>query len=398
MFDMQKQMRWSKLKVGLVITLALLVLLVTIFFAGGVEKIFSPMIELKVQFQDVRGLRKGAPVWIFGTEVGAVKEIQLDRTLGAVVTISINRNVQGFIRKDARASILTMGLLGDKYIELGTGSLQAGPIEQEEMIKGSVPVEISEIMETAGVSIGKIGEFIEKLDSLLLRIEKGEGTVAKFLTDPSVYENLNHGVKTLSLTLEEIKNSRGTIKMLLEDPSLYQKTVSAVSSLEEFAKRINESPGTLKKLVEDPSLYQGMVSAVSSIEALAKKTDESVEEITRKVIESQGTLKRLLEDPSLYEKALSAVSSIEEFGKKLNEESGTLKKLIEDPQLYENLNQGLTQVSSILRRIDQGEGLAGALLHDKELVDELKGTIAELKELMKDIKGHPKKYFKFSIF
>lgn len=398
MFDMRKQLKWAKLKVGLVITLALLVLLATIFFAGGVEKIFSPMIELRVQFQDVRGLRKGAPVWIFGTEVGSVKEIQLDRTLGAVVRISIHRNVQGFIRKDARASILTMGLLGDKYIELSTGSLQAGPIERGEMIKGLLPVEISEIMETAGVSIGKIGEFIEKLDSLLLRIEKGEGTVARFLTDPSVYENLNRGIQTLSLTLEEIKESRGTIKLLLEDASLYEKTASAVSSLEAFAKRINESPGTLKKLVEDPSLYQGMVSAVSSIEALAKKTDASVEEIANKVTGSQGTLHRLLEDPSLYEKTVSAVSSIEQFGRKLNEESGTLKKLIEDPQLYENLNQGLIQLSSILRRIDQGEGVVGALLHDQELVEEMKRTVGELKALMKDIKDHPKKYFKFSIF
>jgi phospholipid/cholesterol/gamma-HCH transport system substrate-binding protein len=398
MFDMRKQLRWSKLKVGVIITLALLVLLVAIFFAGGIEKVFSPKIDLKVQFEDVRGLRKGAPVWIFGTEVGSVREIQLDRTLGAVVMISVNRSVEGFIKKDARANILTMGLLGDKYIELSTGSLKAEPIERGEMIKGSVPVEISEIMETAGVSIGKVGEFVEKLDSLLLRIEKGEGTLAKFLNDPSIYDNLNHSIKTLSLTLEEIKQSKGTFKLLMEDPSLYQKTVSAVSSLEEFTRKINESPGTIKKLVEDPSLYQRMVSAVSSIEAFAKKTNESVEEITKKVNESQGTLKKLMEDPSLYEKTLSAVLSIEQFGKKLNEESGTLKKLIEDPQLYENLNQGLTQLSSILKRIDQGEGLAGALLHDKQLVDELKGTIAELKELMRDIKGHPKKYFKFSIF
>ncbi len=385
MFDMRKQLKWSKLKVGMVITLALLVLLVAIFFAGGIEKMISPRIDLKVQFQDVRGLRKGAPVWIFGAEVGSVTDIRLDRTLGAVVTISLKKDVQGFLRKDARASIMTMGLLGDKYIELSTGSPKAESIELQEMIKGAVPVEISEIMETAGISIAKVGDVINRLDNLILKIDEGEGTLAKFLSDPSIYDNLNQSVKTLSLTLEEIKTSRGSLKMLVEDPALYQR----------------------------------MVSAVSSIEKLAKETNESIKEMTRKVNEGQGTLKKLLEDPSLYDKALAVVSKIEHltgnverisqdietFGRGLNEKTGTLKRMIDDPSLYDNLNQSSARLTSILKRIDQGEGSAGALLKDKVLIEELnmtleefRGAAGELKELLNDIKANPKKYFKFSIF
>lgn len=385
MFDMRKQLRWSKLKVGVVVTLALLVLLIAIFFAGGIEKIFSPMMELKIQFQDVRGLRKGAPVWIYGTEVGSVRDIRLDRLVGAVVTISLKKDVQGFLKKDAKASIMTMGLLGDKYIELSTGSPKAEPIGKGEMIKGSVPVEISEIMETAGLSIAKVGDVINRLDNLILKIDEGEGTLAKFLTDPSIYDNLNRSVNTLSLTLEEIKGSRGTLKMLVEDPSLYQR----------------------------------MVSAVSSIEGLAKKTNESVGEITRKINEGQGTLKKLVEDPSLYDKALTVVSTVEQlaknieqitqdletFSRGLNEKKGTLKRMIDDPSLYDNLNQSSAHLSAILKKIDQGEGLAGALLKDQELLKELeetlkefKGTAGELKELLRDIKTNPKRYLKFSLF
>ena len=37
MFDVKKQLRWSKLKVGLVITLALLTLFLAIFFAENIE-------------------------------------------------------------------------------------------------------------------------------------------------------------------------------------------------------------------------------------------------------------------------------------------------------------------------------------------------------------------------
>ena len=326
MFDTKKQLRWSKLKVGLVITLALLIMIVAIFFAGGIKEMFSPRIELKAQFMDAKGLRRGAPVWIFGTEVGSVKNIELDPVHGAIVTISVDKSVQKFIKRDAQANILTMGLLGDKYIELSTGSSLAEPIHPGEMIKGGTQIEFSDIMVTVAVAIGKMGEFITKLDNLVVKMEKSEGTVAKFFKDPAIYDNLNQTTKKLSLLLEDIANSRGTMKMLIEDPSLYNKLLTATSSIEEFSKKLNESHGTLKKLVEDP-------------------------------------------------------------------------------ELYENLNRGSKQLSSILERIDKGEGLAGAFLRNEELTKELSEALLEFKKLsselealVKDIKGHPKKYLKFSIF
>jgi phospholipid/cholesterol/gamma-HCH transport system substrate-binding protein len=95
---------------------------------------------------------------------------------------------------------------------------------------------------------------------------------------------------------------------------------------------------------------------------------------------------------------LTAASSVEEFSRKLNEGKGTIRKLAEDAELYDNLNKASLQLSSILERIDKGEGVAGSLLRDKELAAELKENIASLNELLKDIKEHPMKYFKFSVF
>jgi len=326
MFDTKKQLRWSKLKVGLVITIAFLALLVAVFFAGNIEKIFSPKTELKAEFRDVRGLRRGAPVWIFGTEVGSVRNIHLDPVRGAIVTISINKSALTFLKKDSQASIMTMGLLGDKYIELSAGSPGAEPLQPGELIKGTEPIQFSQIIETTSVAIEKMGDFINKLDVFVTKMEKGEGTVAKFFTDPTIYNNLKKSTETLTVLLEQIKNSEGTLKLFIEDPSLYKKTVTAISSIEEFSTKLNEG-------------------------------------------------------------------------------SGTLKKLVEDPELYGNLNQAASRLSSILEGIEKGKGTAGALISDEELAKELRDSLLELKKLSseleslaKDIKEHPKKYFKFSVF
>jgi phospholipid/cholesterol/gamma-HCH transport system substrate-binding protein len=326
MFDMKKQLMWSKLKVGVVITLALITLFFTMFFAGGIEDIVSPKINLKAQIQDVKGLRQGSPVWLSGIEIGAVRAIHLHPEFGTVVVLSVKKNAIQYVKKDSHASVLTMGLLGDKYVELSPGTPQAGAVEPGDMIAGAAQLELKDVMEVGTVSIQRMSDFIKKLDNLLTKIEKGEGTVSKFLTDPAFYDNLRDATKSLSLTLKDIRDARGTIKLLMEDPALYNNLLAASSSLEGLSKKMNEGSGTLKMMIEDPTLYNRLLTAAASLEEFSAKS------------------------------------------------------------------------KSVMEKIDKGEGVAGTLVNDEEMAAELKDTVTELKQLLKDIKADPKKYFKFSVF
>lgn len=389
MADGRKKLQWSALKVGVVITLALFILLVAIFFAGGIENLFTPTVKLRIQFRDVKGLRMGSPVWIYGTEVGSVKGINLDLVYGTVVTVAVNKGALGFIKRDSQASILTMGLLGDKYVELTTGSPLAESIRPSEMIKGTTQIEFTDIVETSALTIQRVSELTAKLDHLVTSIEKGQGTVAKFLADPAVYDNLKNATNTLSKTMEDFKNSRGTLKMLIEDPSIYNRILAATSSIEEFGNTLNKGSGTLKKLVEDPSLYDTLLATTSEMETFTKRLNSELDAFSKKLN-----------------------SELDALSKKLKDGNGTLQKLVENPELYDNLNRGSQHLASILSRVDQGQGTAGALVRDDELAMELKDAITklktlavemdglsvELKALTKDIKENPKKYFKFSIF
>jgi phospholipid/cholesterol/gamma-HCH transport system substrate-binding protein len=374
MADIKKQLQWSKLKVGSVITLALLILLVTVFFAGNIEELFLKKVELKTHFKDVKGLRRGAPVWVYGTEVGSVRDIDLDPKVGTIVTMKLNKSALPFIKEDSTAGILTMGLLGDKYIEIGTGSPEARPVRPGETIEGAVQIEFQDVMKTSSVTIETMSGFIKKLDGFVTKIEEGQGTFAKLLNDPSLYNNLNKTSQTLSLVAEEIRTAQGTLKKLIDDPSLYQKLEASASNLQEMTRIVKESSGTFKKLIEDPTLYNKILESASHVEASSKK--------------------------------LEAFSGkLESFGTKLNDSQGSLKKFIEDPTLYNDLNKGAKQVSAILEEIDKGQGLATAFLKNKELARELSETLVQLKkmtedieELAKDIKANPKKYLKFSVF
>jgi len=353
MFDLKKELRWAQIKTGIIITLALAILFLSVFFAGSIERLLRPRIEIRAAIPDVKGLKKGAPVWMFGIEEGSVKDINLDPRYGTVVTISLYRKALGFLKKDSTVTILTMGLLGDKYVELAAGTPEAPPINAGDMLRGAAQIDIKDVMETGGASIQKMNDFIEKLGKLVEKIEESKGTLSRLLEDPSLYDNLAESSKSLSLVAKDIRDGRGTIGMLVKDPSLYDRLASTSKSLDDFSRKLASGSGTMKKLVEDDRLYNRLVGAASSVE---------------------------------------------EFGKKLNDSSGTMHKLIEDPELYENLNRTSLRISLILDKIDKGEGAAGALIRDEEMARDLKETVRELRELTEDIRQQPGKYFKFSLF
>ena len=77
--------------------------------------------RLSARFDNVAGLTTRAKVSAAGVTVGRVVGIHYDdTTAGAIVDMEISQDFAQF-SEDTSASILTAGLLGEKYIGLSTG-------------------------------------------------------------------------------------------------------------------------------------------------------------------------------------------------------------------------------------------------------------------------------------
>ena len=175
------------------------------------------------------GLSAGADVEILGTIAGKVREIVLDpeQTIHALVVL--RRDVTNFLREDSRAFIKRrFGVACDAYLKItrGTGTpldleyavMEASgeriPTETVEQLITEVRGRLLPILDQAEVAIasiarmsrtvsdaeGDVRDFLASLNSVSGRIERGEGTVGRLLTDTTAVEELEAVLATTRAT------------------------------------------------------------------------------------------------------------------------------------------------------------------------------------------------------
>jgi len=181
-----------ELKVGVFVFFGLIILSIFILSVGKV-KTWASGYRVSCVFNFVNGVKFGAPVRFAGVDVGEVKQIEFFRPAGeekdkVKVTCFIKNSVK--IPADSAVWVNTLGLLGEKYIEIMPGKDYANILPAGQSLKGSDPLAMQEIGEMAK-------KIATDLDDTLVKIKKGEGTVGKLLYDESLYDNLNAFIEDL---------------------------------------------------------------------------------------------------------------------------------------------------------------------------------------------------------
>lgn len=312
MFDRKKQLRWASLKVGIVITVTLLIIFFVVVFSGTVQSIFKEKSLLNIYISDVKGLRKGATVRIAGVDVGSVKDIKLSKEYGTVVNVSIDKDVLSYLKSDAKATVQTIGLLGDKYIEIFPGESEQS-FDISKGMYGEPQTEAREIIGIATSTMNKMENLINRIDSLITKVDRSKGTISRLISDPSLYNNINSTVLELKKTIEEIR--QGSIGMLATDREIYQKLSNTVKNLENISIKISSSEGSLGKMLNDPALYESLL-----------KSSQRLEGILQEIEKSEGTIKILLRDKTLAEDLKQSIKELKELIEEIKKNPGKFFK------------------------------------------------------------------------
>lgn len=284
--------RRLSLVVGAFVLIAVGAAAVAILSLSSQQGVWRDRYKVVGYFDNVQGLIPNAPVWLAGKQVGRVESVDFeDRTSGrpAVrVVLQIDRGVSEQIRADSVASIGTIGLLGDRYVEVSLGTTSTPALEEGGELgtvnptdvnlvidKGAVALEsvaalaanLNEVVRDFRANVGgqRLAESIGAVGDIVSEIQDGEGLLNSLIYDEyegSGVESIERSLVTMESILDEIAHGDGVLHSLiydeLQEQDLVLEALAAGAKLNSILAKVDRGEGTLGLMVNDPTLYEDL--------------------------------------------------------------------------------------------------------------------------------------------
>ncbi|AYN04231.1 MlaD family protein [Flavobacterium sp. 140616W15] len=203
-----------KWKLGMFVTIGLILFMLTIYFIGKQQNLFGSTFHITSTFKTVSGLQVGNNVRFSGINIGTVEDIQLINDSSVVVKLIIKDEVRQFIKTDARASIGSEGLMGDKVLTISPGNKSNRIIANDGKIASIDAIEMDDIMKSVKKSVDNAGIISEELAVFTHNMNNGDGALSRLMTDPKLANtltktitNLESGTQGFSQNMEAAKSN-----------------------------------------------------------------------------------------------------------------------------------------------------------------------------------------------
>jgi phospholipid/cholesterol/gamma-HCH transport system substrate-binding protein len=329
----RKQLTWTELRVGLFVLGGLLVVIAAIFYVTG-GGFLGPKYRLITYLPEVDELQAGAPVTLDGISVGNVESLRLtahpaDHQHNITLVLRIDKKYQDQIRTDSTASLVTQGLLGNRYVSITRG-LTGSVLEANGVVPGSEQPDMKAIVQRGNDVVENLGTLSNQLNQIIAKVNQGQGTIGKFLNDPRLYNHLDDTIVHINAITASIRQGQGSLGKFVASDELYNKADSVVGKLDDVLGAVHDQKGTVGKLVYDPTAY-------NEINDVARKTNALLADVRA----GKGTLGKLTTDDTLFNNLRDASANVRDASAKLNSSQGTIGKFFTDPTFYDNVT-GLT--------------------------------------------------------
>lgn len=279
------------------ITVGALVIVGLALFLGGTMwlggRSFSRVRTISISFPDVATLKRGSPVKVSGVELGTVKDIVYQGYRKVLVQASLKPEVE--LKRDAAASLASVGLIADAVINLDPGSASE-PLPEGTIIAGTVEMGLlssapdltaraTELM--AGVTEIANKKLAEDLAQTLAAVQRLANLYANPKTGPSA---------DLTRTMEEVRRMGARLDSTLNELKL-SGTMATADSL---------------------------MRAITQLSNDARRTAERLDTALARVNRGEGTLGRLATDTVFYANAREALRAFQQFVDDIRKHPGKL--------------------------------------------------------------------------
>lgn len=337
----QQQVKWSQLKVGVLVLIALVALTALVFLMSGTTGgFFQGRITVRSYFENSAGLKVGAPVNLEGVTVGSVKAIRIvpaRRLTPVEVIMKIGKEYQADIRSDSNTSLDTIGVLGDTVVDIDSKTATGPPVKNGGELQTTETPNLSDVIKSSQGTIQQLDTILAKVNNLVDALNSGKGSIGKLINDPSLYNRAVLTLNQLQALVDGISNGKGSIGKLVTDDTLYARANDTVGRLQHIADELDQGHGTMGKLLKDETLYNNL-----------KQSTQNLNQILAQVNAGKGAIGMLTKDPAFARKLNDTVTKLNSVLTQVDSGQGTIGKLLKDPTLYNHTDQMITNTSELV--------------------------------------------------
>ncbi|GAB3566382.1 hypothetical protein GCM10027578_15140 [Spirosoma luteolum] len=279
--------------VGIFVLIGIIIFVAGVFVLGGQQKRFTKSIRLMAVFGDIAGLKAGNNVWFSGVKIGTVKKISFYGQSQVEVDMDVEQSSQQYIRKDAKASISSDGLIGNKIVVIMGGTVSHPEVEDGDRLQTVAALSSDQVLETLQENNRNLLRVTQDFKALVGNIRRGKGTVGAVLTDSLVANNFKKAMENLE--------------------KASSNTVTLTGSVSKFAAKLNTKGSLANELVTDTTIFRRLSRTAARLESTANNADKTV-----------GTLSQ-------------TTQNLNKASEKLNNNNSPLGVLLTDQETASNL-------------------------------------------------------------
>ncbi|HET7880065.1 MAG TPA: MlaD family protein [Acetobacteraceae bacterium] len=294
------RLRHSDEWVGLLVVGAFVLFIGAVLEVGLLRDWFRPTATLRIVLPaaGVSGLAAGADVEVLGIRAGVVRRLVIQPDQQMYAEAAIDEQAQAFIRRDSQAVIRRrFGIAGAAYIDIshGTGThmdwhyavidatTERAPTESVGAVLDEVRAKVFPILDETHRTIATLATIAE-------RIEKGEGSVGRLVSDDTAERGIERSIAGLNAAVDDIKATTA------ETRSLAARLNASDDGVPALLRRINTLLANMQTVTRDiaqttprfPKIARNAEGATADLPALLTQTQIATAELEKLLTQMRG--------------------------------------------------------------------------------------------------------------
>lgn len=294
--------KYRTTKLGLLVSGGLLIFVLAIYYLGVKQNLFTDKMTVTSYLHDAAGLIEGNKIRYAGVNVGTVSGVRIVTDTTVLVTMSIDKKVREFIRKDSKVEIGQEGIMGSKLLLINPGTPNSEQIEENDVLISVRALTVDDLLKDAKKVIENTRIVSENLTEITEKINHGKGDLAVLLNQntitpqiKAVSEKLIAVSESANALIHKASNGDGDLGRLLNDTLITTNAVELLDNFDSVAREAANLFLMLQLFADELNTGNGLVQSLASDSTVMLQIDSTLVNLNDGIDEIEKTAQAIRE-------------------------------------------------------------------------------------------------------